>query len=129
MRAWIDYLLGLAYDPHSRAHAVVLDSDEVRVAKGYREANAELRADRERILADLLRRGREDGAFPLAEPVLDAAAIHALVDRAFAAPTLDVVPPREQLVSYVVDFALRALGARRADELAGSGHSDQKEAT
>lgn len=119
LRAWIDHLLGLAYDPPSRAHAVVLDSDEVRVAKGYREASGKLRADREAILADILRRGRNDGTFPLAEPALDAAAIHALVDRAFAAPTLQLAPERERLVGYVVDFALRALGAERADEFAG----------
>ncbi|MBV8929112.1 MAG: TetR/AcrR family transcriptional regulator, partial [Mycobacteriaceae bacterium] len=62
LRAWIDYLLGLAYDPQSRAHAVVLDSDEVRIAKGYREASAELRAQREEVLAELFRRGRDDGS-------------------------------------------------------------------
>ena len=114
LTAWVDYLLGLAYNPRRRAHAVVLDSDEVRVAKGYREASAELRADRERILADILRQGRDDGSFPLAEPDRDAAAIHALVDRAFAAPLLGVGPDRERLVGYVVDFALRALGAKPA---------------
>jgi predicted phage gp36 major capsid-like protein len=92
---------------------VVLDSDEVRMAKGYREATAELRADRERILADILRRGRDDGSFPLAEPERDAAAIHALADRAFAAPLQGVGLDQELLVGYVMDFALRALGATR----------------
>jgi AcrR family transcriptional regulator len=113
LKSWIDFLLGLAYHPRRRAHVVVLDSDEVRVAKGYREASAELRADRERILADILRRGLDDGSFPLAEPDRDAAAIHALVDRAFASPMLGVGPDRELLVTYVMDFALRALGAPR----------------
>ena len=111
LRAWINCLLGLAYHPRMRAHVVVLDSDEVRVAKGYREASAELRADREGVLADILRRGRDDGSFPLAEPDRDAAAIHAVVDRAFAAPLLGLGPDRELLVGYVLDFALRALGA------------------
>ncbi|MGE5697055.1 MAG: TetR/AcrR family transcriptional regulator [Candidatus Sericytochromatia bacterium] len=113
LRAWIDCLLGLAYHPRMRAHVVVLDSDEVRVAKGYREASAELRASREEILADILRRGHDDGSFPLAEPGRDAAAIHAVVDRAFAAPLLGLGPDRELLVGYVHDFALRALGAHR----------------
>lgn len=113
LRAWIDCLLGLAYHPRMRAHVVVLDSDEVRVAKGYREASAELRASREEILADILRRGHDDGSFPLAEPDRDAAAIHAVVDRAFAAPLLGLGPDRELLVGYVHDFALRALGAHR----------------
>ena len=114
LTACVDYLLALAYDPRSRAHIVVLDSDEVRVAKGYRETHAELRIEREKIFADILSRGRGDGTFPLAEPDRDAAAIHALVDRAFAAPMLGVGPDREELVGYVVDFALRALGARGA---------------
>lgn len=113
LRAWIDCLLGLAYHPRMRAHVVVLDSDEVRVAKGYRDASAELRSNREEILADILRRGRDDGSFPLAEPDRDAAAIHAVVDRAFAAPLLGLGPDRELLVGYVHDFALRALGAHR----------------
>jgi AcrR family transcriptional regulator len=111
LRAWIDCLLGLAYHPRMRAHVVVLDSDEVRVAKGYREASADLRAERERVLADILRLGRDDGSFPLAEPERDAAAIHAVVDRAFAAPLSGLGPDRELLVGYVLDFALRALGA------------------
>jgi AcrR family transcriptional regulator len=113
LRAWIDYFLGLVYDPRRRAHVIVLDSDEVRMAKGYREASVELRADRERILADILRRGRDDGSFPLAEPERDAAAIHALADRAFAAPLQGVGLDQELLVGYVLDFALRALGSTR----------------
>jgi AcrR family transcriptional regulator len=116
LTACVDYILELAYDPRGRAHAVVLDSDEVRVAKGYRAASADLRAERERIIADVLRRGRDEGTFPLAEPDRDAAAIHALVDRAFAAPLRGLPATREQLVGYVVDFALRALGARTAVE-------------
>lgn len=112
LTAFIDHLLGLAYHPRQRAHVVVLDSDEVRVAKGYREASTQLRVDREAILADILRRGRDDGSFPLAEPDRDAAAIHALVDRAFAAPLQGLGLDQERLVGYVLDFALRALGAR-----------------
>ncbi|MBV9516376.1 MAG: TetR/AcrR family transcriptional regulator [Mycobacteriaceae bacterium] len=113
LRAWIDYFVGLAYDPRRRAYIVVLDSDEVRRAKGYRDASVCLRADRERILADILRRGRDDGSFPLAEPERDAAAIHALVDRAFAAPLQGVGLDQDLLVGYVMDFALRALGSTR----------------
>ena len=112
LRAWIDYLLGLVY--HRRAHVLVLGSDEVLVAKGYREASHELRVERERILADILRRGRDEGTFPLAEPDRDAAAIHAVVDRAFEAPLQGLRIDQDQLVGYVLDFALRALGALSA---------------
>ena len=111
LAAWVDCLLGVAYHPRRRKHLVVLDSDEVRMAKGYREAAAELRADRECILRDVLRRGHADGSFPLADPDRDAAAIHAVVDRAFAAPLSGLKPARAQLVGYVVDFAMRAVGA------------------
>jgi AcrR family transcriptional regulator len=114
LRAWFDCVVGLAYEPRRRAHALVLDSDEVRMAKGYREASAELRADREKILADILRRGRSEGIFPLADPERDAAAIHAVLDRAFGSPIVDPAKRREQIVGYVVDFTLRALGANRA---------------
>jgi AcrR family transcriptional regulator len=117
LRAWIDYFVGLAYDPRRRAHVVVLNSDEVRVAKGYREISAELRADRERILADILRRGRDDGSFPLAEPERDAAAINALVERAFVTPLQGVGLDQERLVGYVLDFALRALGSTRPQRI------------
>ncbi|HZQ33046.1 MAG TPA: TetR/AcrR family transcriptional regulator [Mycobacterium sp.] len=112
LTAWIDHYLGLAYHPRPRAHVVVLLSDEVRVAKGYREASAQLRAERELILADILRRGRDDGTFPLAEPDRDAAAIHALADRAFAEPLHGIGLDQDLLVGYVLDFALRALGAQ-----------------
>jgi AcrR family transcriptional regulator len=130
LTACVDFLLALAYDPRSRAHIVVLDSDEVRVAKGYREANAELRLQREEIFANILRRGCSDGTFPMAEPERDSAAIIALVDRAFTDPMSGVGPDREQLVGYVVDFALRALGARNSrhtDESAvrNSRHTDE----
>jgi len=121
LAAWIAHLLSLVYQPGPRAHAVVLDSDEVRVAKGYREAAAELRHEREQTLADILRRGRADGTFPTAEPDRDAAAIHAVVERAFAAPLSGPGPGRDQLVGYVVDFAFRALGARRRDEPPAAG--------
>lgn len=113
LTAWISYILSLAYDPRRRAHIIVLDSDEVRVAKGYRAASQELRVHREEILADILRRGRSDGSFPLAQPEVDAAAIHAVVDRAFAAPLLGLGPDHEQMVGYVVNFSLRALGSSR----------------
>jgi AcrR family transcriptional regulator len=111
LRAWVDCLIGLAFEPRPRAHAMVLDSDEVQVARGYREASAQLRAEREQILADLLRRGRDDGSFPLAQPEHDAVAIHALVDRAFTPPMRNISGERARLVDYVVDFSLRAFGA------------------
>ena len=65
-------------------HLMVIDSDEVRAAKGYREARERTHADRERSLVEILRRGRDDGSFPLADPEHDAIAISAVVSREMA---------------------------------------------
>ena len=65
-------------------HLTVIDSDEVRAAKGYRETREQAHADRERSLVEILRRGRDDGSFPLAEPERDAIAISAVVSRVMA---------------------------------------------
>ena len=84
------------------------------MAKGYREASD--RATRRPgadSLVEILGRGRDDGSFPLAEPDRDAAAIHAVVDRAFAAPLQGIALDQDLLVGYVMDFSLRALGATR----------------
>jgi AcrR family transcriptional regulator len=125
LTAWISYFLGLAYEPRRRAHAVVLDSDEVRAAKGYRQADAELRADREKILAGILQRGHSDGSFPLADPDRDASAIYAVAGRAFAEPLQGMGPDHQQLVGYVVDFALRALGTSSTSRSARAGRRDE----
>lgn len=112
LTACVHFFLGLVYDPRSRAHITVLDSNEVRTAKGYREANTRHRMEREEVFAEIIRAGAEDGSFTTARPVPDAAAIHALLDRAIAGPLYDFDLAQDELVGYVVDFALRALGAR-----------------
>ena len=61
-------MFGLVHDPQLRMHLTVIDSDEVRAAKGYRETRERAHADRERSLVEILRRGRDDGSFPLADP-------------------------------------------------------------
>ena len=57
------------HDAELRMHLTVIDSDEVRAAKGYRETRERAHADRERSLVEILRRGRADGSFPLADPI------------------------------------------------------------
>ncbi len=81
VRAWISGMFGLIHDDQTRMHFSVIDSDEVRAAKGYRETREQAHADRERSLVGILRRGREDGTFPLTNPEQDAIAISALVSR------------------------------------------------
>jgi AcrR family transcriptional regulator len=113
LTAWIAQVFALAHDPRLRLHVTVLDSDEVRAAKGYREARESSHVDRERSLAAILQRGRDDGCFPLADPQRDAAAISAAVSRKMTTPHKGDPAELREARDSVVDFALRALGASR----------------
>ncbi|MGH3674685.1 MAG: TetR/AcrR family transcriptional regulator [Mycobacterium sp.] len=113
LTAWIGQVFALAHDPRLRLHVTVLDSDEVRTAKGYREARERSHADRERSLAAILQRGRDDGSFPLADPQPDAVAISAVVSREMTTPNKGDPAELREARCRVVDFALRALGADR----------------
>jgi hypothetical protein len=114
LTAWVDMMFNLAHDPQLPAHLSVIDSDEVRAAKDYRDTRERLHADRERSLVAILERGRDDGSFPLAQPQCDAVAISAIVSRelTISAP----VNPEDlhRARGQVLDFALRALGANRS---------------
>jgi AcrR family transcriptional regulator len=114
LTAWVEMMFVLAHDPELRMHLTVIDSDEVRAAKGYRDTRERLHADRERSLERILARGRDDGSFPLARPRSDAVAIGAIVSRelTISAPGGDEDLQRAR--ARVLDFALRALGAAGA---------------
>jgi AcrR family transcriptional regulator len=111
LKAWIGQMFGWVHDEKMRMHLTVIDSDEVRAAKGYRETRERLHADRERSLVEILRRGRDDGSFPLADPERDAVAISAVVSRVMTEQTPDDGLQLERSLARVLDFALRALGA------------------
>jgi AcrR family transcriptional regulator len=113
LTAWIEQVFALAHDPRLRLHVTVLDSDEVRTAKGYREARERSHADRERSLAAILERGRDDGSFPLADPHRDAVAISAVASRMMTTPNKGDPGELREARRHVIDFALRALGATR----------------
>ncbi len=113
LKAWINEMFGLVYDPQARMHLTVIDSDEVRAAKGYRETRERAHVDRERSLVELLRRGRDDGSFPLADPQHDAVAISALVSREMTLRGTADGCELQRAGGRVLSFALRALGATR----------------
>ncbi len=94
-------------------HFTVIDSDEVRAAKGYRETREQAHADRERSLVEILRRGRDDGSFPLTDPDQDAFAINALISRVMISQSYDDAQGMRRSAGGVLDFALRALGAEQ----------------
>jgi AcrR family transcriptional regulator len=114
LRAWIEEVFGLPQDPRRLAHLIVLDSDEVRAAKGYREARERTHADRERSLVEILRQGRRDGSFPLADPHHDAIAISAVVSRKMTTLNMADRGEVQRALDRVLDFALRALGAEQS---------------
>lgn len=113
LKAWIEQMFGLAHDLRLRTHFMVLGSDEVRAAKGYRQAREQSHVDRERSLVDILRRGRDDGSFPLTEPEFDAMAISAVVTRRLTTLSSDEPRQLQCAQASVLDFALRVVGANR----------------
>jgi AcrR family transcriptional regulator len=113
LRAWVDLMFDLACDPQLRTHLTVIDSDEVRAAKGYREMRERLHADRERSLVRVLERGRDDGSLPLAQPQQDAVAISAVVSRELTTCASGSAEDLQRARARVLDFSLRALGAYR----------------
>ena len=112
LKAWIDQMFGWMHDAELRMHLIVIDSDEVRAAKGYRETRERAHEDRERSLIEILRRGRDDGSFPLADPEHDAVAISAVISREMANQTPGDARRLRQSLDWVLEFALRALGAK-----------------
>jgi len=111
LAAWIGEMFEMCTDPEQRMHLAVVDSDEVRTAKGYRGTRSRSHAQRERSLTEILGRGRADGSFPLTEPGTDAAAISAVVARVLAEQPIDDPQAIEKGQDRVLDFALRAVGA------------------
>ncbi len=111
---WIRVSFDAIQDARIHGRAIVLDLEEVRAARGYQSGQEQWRRDRERSLAGLLRRGRADGSFPLTRPERDAAAIRAVVsDELARLGTGGDDRDWECARAASVDFALRAVGARR----------------
>ncbi|MGU3497495.1 TetR/AcrR family transcriptional regulator [Mycobacterium sp. C31M] len=110
LRAWLDQMFTLASDTSLHRYLEVVDCDEMRSAKGYREARELSRSRRESSLVDILVAGRADGSFPLADPESDAIAIAALVSRELTSAR--IFDPAQIPVSRarVEGFTLRALG-------------------
>ncbi len=111
LAAWIGEMFEVMIEPDHRIQLMVIDSDEVRMAKGYWETREHSRADRECSLVEILGRGRRDGSFPLADPDSDAVAISAVVSRVMAHQSPGDLQGAKQAQASVLDFALRAVGA------------------
>lgn len=110
LAAWIGEMFDVLVDPRQRMQLTVVDSDEVRMAKGYRKTREGAHATRERSLVVILDRGLADGSFPSTVPEFDAPAISAVVSRMMAAQAPDDLQRLKRAQSRVLDFALRAVG-------------------
>jgi AcrR family transcriptional regulator len=112
LTAWIDQSLGVVYDARRLRHAAVLSSPEVAGAQGFAEVQvAGLESQRAPLVA-LLRDGKEQGAFPLAEPEADAFAIQAVVLAHMRSRLVGgSSPTRADARGHTVELFRRALGA------------------
>jgi AcrR family transcriptional regulator len=115
LERWIGNMLALTADPRRRRRVLVLSSDEVTRARGYRAELERYHADQDEAIAALLRRGLADGSLPRSEPERDAryirAAIHAAFDGLMARRLGGDV---DDAVRSLVDFVLRSLEAAAA---------------
>lgn len=111
VHAWIEKMFALASEPMLGSYLAVMGCEEMQAAKGYALARAAARAERERSLADILRRGVQDGSFPLADPDIDAAAISGLVSRELVSPLVADPEQTGQALRRIMSFSMRALGA------------------
>ena len=114
LTAWVEMMFALAHEPRLRMHLTVIDSDEVRAAKGYRETRERLHADRERSLERIL------AARPRRRVVsADRSAAGRRRHQRGGQSGVDDFRARRRTGTAaararVIDFALRALGAERS---------------
>jgi AcrR family transcriptional regulator len=113
LRAWIHGMLRLASEEPRRRRVLVLGSQEARRARGYDAELARFQAAHQAAVAEILRRGREDGSFPWADPAADARAIQAVLGQALDAELRAHEPAASDAGQQATDFIFRALGAAR----------------
>jgi AcrR family transcriptional regulator len=116
LEAWIRHQLAAAYDVRRARQASVLSSPEARAAVGFDQANQAGETMRRTILAEVIRRGRRDGTFPLAgNPDEDARAILGAVGAVVMAKLAgEPVPSWSEATTHMTTLFLRAFGAAPA---------------
>jgi len=110
--AWVEEMLGLAYDARRARRTKVLAHEAVALCAAFPAEFSAIYAAPEKALVPILEGGRSAGLFPGAEPESDAASIRAVTwDVVEARLESDGAPDRETARARVLDFTLRALGA------------------
>jgi AcrR family transcriptional regulator len=120
--AWIDEMVAMAFDA-KRIRRLVIFNAVARQAHGFEDEEESLRTRLIAPLSEVVRRGRDDGSFPTAEPVTDANTIYDLVWSVAHPLRRSPSSGRAEAVSQVLRFCLPALGVAvevDPDTLAGS---------
>lgn len=111
LHGWIVSMLRLASDPKRRSRALVIASDEVRRARGYRAQSLRYEDGQDAALSEILRRGLWDGTLPNTVPDADAPLVRAAFTAGFirvmATPVGSDIGP---VAADVLSFVDRALG-------------------
>lgn len=107
LTAWIDEMLSFRFDRRKAERVAVLGSQAARRAVGYDEVMEEINAQLIAPLVDVLARGKADGTFPSAEPLIDAPAIHAVA--AAIAQRADSDLDQPAALQHALRFCLPAL--------------------
>jgi AcrR family transcriptional regulator len=115
IEAWIHHQLSVVYDPRRARQTSVLTSWEARSAVGMDQVNQEASAARRATLAAVIRRGREDGSFPLVtDPEEDARAITSVVSGLIAARLAgEATPSWDAATAHTTQLFVRAFGGEK----------------
>lgn len=113
VEAWIHRQLAVVYDPKRARQTSVLTSAEARAAVGFDQVDQEAATVRRTMLAEVIRRGKREGAFPLAEqPDEDARAVTSVVGGLIQARLVgDTGPGWAEATLHTTRLFLRAFGA------------------
>jgi len=114
LSAWVNEMLGLAYDRRRAERVAALSSPMVLRVVGGTEVQQQ-GADRlTQPLQAVLQEGLAKGTFPEADPELDIRTIRAITNEAIAwARTGTMKLSRKEAADHVLRFARAALGASR----------------
>jgi AcrR family transcriptional regulator len=110
LEAWVDDALSLAFDPRRAARTRVLRAEFARLAADHPAEAARVLAAEIGPLVELLEAGRAAGAFPAADPELDAVTITGLVWTLASARLDGRAIGRAEARAQVLRYCLPALG-------------------
>jgi AcrR family transcriptional regulator len=112
VRTWVQVVLALAYDSRLAARARLFAGERATLAREFPTEVEQCVRTQLAPLEDVIAAGRDEGAFPAADPVADARAVHHLcaglmADKLWGSGAMS----RERAVALATGFALQTLRA------------------